>query len=225
MYQLVYAAFIVLILYTSVYYLIPSIKWIFFSHKLGTVISVSRSPTHSFSKPTFNEIILIANLGVEGDSHLGVEVQHLSRRKALPIPPNLRQVHLIQSELFDEFKAIGPDGKGYDINPGDLGENITTRGLDVLNLSVGTRLKFVNEGEDENGKCAVVRVTGLRNPCPQISKFREGLMARCVVKDENGKVVERKAGIMSVVEAGGVVKKGTRIVVKNPWMFKKQDMV
>lgn len=225
MYKLFYAIFTIAVLYISIYHVAPFIKRICFSHKSGTVISVSKSPAHTFSKPTFSEITLIAGLGVEGDSHLGAEVQHLSRRKVVPIPPNLRQVHLIQSELFDEFKAVGPNGKSYDINPGDLGENITTRGLDVLNLSVGTRLKFVNEGDDENGKCAIVKVTGLRNPCPQISQFREGLMARCVVKDENGKVVERKAGVMSVVETGGVVKKGARIVVKEPWIFKKQDMV
>ncbi|KAF8866583.1 PK beta-barrel-protein domain-containing protein-like protein [Acephala macrosclerotiorum] len=225
MYQLVYAIFTVLVLYASIYHLIPLIKRIFFSHKSGIVISISKSPTHTFSKPAFEEITLIAGLGVEGDSHFGVEVQHLSRRKAIPIPPNLRQVHLIQSELFDEFKTTGPNGKSYDINPGDLGENITTRGLDILNLSVGTRLQFVNVGENENARCAVVRVTGLRNPCLQISKFREGLLERCVVKDENGKVVERKAGIMSVVEAGGVVKQGARIVVNEPWLFRKQDRV
>ncbi|KAE8447454.1 hypothetical protein EG329_010727 [Mollisiaceae sp. DMI_Dod_QoI] len=166
MFPLMTGVFIAFILYPVLYYLAIFVKRLFLSHHSGVVLSVSKSPTHSFSKPTFDEITLIAGLGVEGDSHLGVEVQHLSRRKAVPIPPNLRQVHLIQSELFDEFKAIGDNGKSYDINPGDLGENITTRGLDVLNLSVGTRLKFINEGKDGNSKCAVVRVTGLRNPCP-----------------------------------------------------------
>ncbi|KUJ22733.1 PK beta-barrel-protein domain-containing protein-like protein [Mollisia scopiformis] len=169
---LIYAVPAVVFLYASIYYIIPFVKRILFSHRSGVVLSVSKSPTHSFSKPTFDSITLIAGLGVEGDSHLGVEVQHLSRRKGKIIPPNLRQVHIMQSELFDEVKTVGSNGKSYDIKPGDLGENITTRGLDVLNLSVGTRLKFVNEGEDDNGKCAIVRVTGLRNPCPQIDNFR-----------------------------------------------------
>lgn len=94
----------------------------------------------------------------------------------------------------------------------------------MLSLSVGTRLKFVNEGEKSDANCAVIRVNGLRNPCPQIDKFQNGLLARCVLKDA-GKIVERKAGIMSVVEVGGIVKKGARIVVKEPWIFKKQEMV
>lgn len=216
---------VLLIVYLVLKYFIPFLNRVLFSPKSGTVNSVSKSLSHSFSKSTFDQINLIAGLGVEGDSHLGVEVQHLSRRHITPNPPNLRQVHLIHSELFDELKVLDKDGKSYDINPGDLGENIMMQGLDVLSLSVGTRLRFINNGEDGKGKCAIVRVSGLRNPCPQISKFQDGLLQRCLDKDEAGKILERKTGIMSVVEAGGVVKKGAKILVYEPWVFKKMDMV
>jgi len=122
----------------------------------------------------------------------------------------------MQSELFNEFKKEGADGKKYDVKPADLGENITTQGLDLLGMGVGTKLHFVNPGEDEKGEHAVVRVTGLRNPCPQISKFRDGLQERCLVRGEGKEIVGRKAGIMSVVEIGGVVMRGAKIVVERP---------
>jgi MOSC domain-containing protein YiiM len=193
----------------------------------GTVLSLSKSPKHEFSKDLVDSVTLIAGLGIEGDSHLGVEVQHLYRRTGKPpYPPNLRQVHLIHSELFEEFRSEGEDGTRYDVKPGDLGENITTQGLDVLGLGEGTRLHFLNETEeiedlDEQKEThAVVRITGLRNPCWQISKFKAGLQERCLVRDEERKIVERKAGIMAIVEVGGVIRKGARIIVEAPEVFK-----
>lgn len=197
----------------------------------GTVISVSKSSKHEFSKDLVDSITLLAGLGVEGDSHLGVDVQHLFRRVGNPpYPPNLRQVHLIQAELFEEFKVKDETGGSYEVKPGDLGENITTRGLDVLGLSEGTRLRFVNPGEEAPGKdgerdVATVRITGLRNPCWQISKFKKGLQERCIVRDEHRKIVGRKAGIMGVVEFGGVIKKGALILVEAPEVFKGLDQV
>jgi len=122
----------------------------------------------------------------------------------------------VQSELFNEFKNQGLDGKKYDVKPADLGENITTEGLDLLAIGVGTKLHFVNPGSDEKEEHAVIRVTGLRNPCPQIHKFKEGLQERCLVRGLDRSIVKRKAGIMSVVEVGGIVMKGARIVVKRP---------
>ena len=132
-------------------------------------------------------------------------------------------MHLIHSELFSEFQsATGPDGKLYNVKPGDLGENITTSGLDILSLGVGTKLHFLNPGEEEevNGENhAVATVTGLRNPCPQISKFQKGLQEQCLVRNASKEIVERKAGIMTVVDVGGVVKKGARIVVEKPDVY------
>ena len=186
----------------------------------GIVLSVSISSNHVFSKIPAQSITLLENLGVEGDCHCGSEVQHLSRRKSKPYPPNLRQVHLIQSELFQEFRYPGSDGKKYTVRPGDLGENITTTGLDLLGLGVGTKLHFINPATNENGgNHAVVRVTGLRNPCFQISRFQSGLQERCLVRNEAREIVERRAGIMSVVEVGGVVMKDARIVVEKPKIY------
>jgi MOSC domain-containing protein YiiM len=132
----------------------------------------------------------------------------------------------MQSELFDEFMQIEPDGKKYIVHPGHLGENITTRGLDLLGLSEGTRLHFINsEEQDREGEHAVVRITGLRNPCSQINKFQKGLQERCIVRDENRKIVVRKAGVMGVVEVGGVIKSGATILVKAPTVFKEMGQV
>jgi MOSC domain-containing protein YiiM len=207
------------------------------SKESGEILSVSLSITHAFSKTPLPSITLLENLGVEGDCHAGVNVQHRSRLHIQPAPPNLRQVHLIQSELFAEFEKDG-NGKKYVVRPGELGENITTRGLDLLALGRGTRLHFLNprmgqreeaneRGEERwwkgkgkvnemEGDHAIVRVTGLRNPCLQISKFQAGLQERCLVRNAGREIVERKAGIMSVVEVGGVVMKGARIAVEAP---------
>ncbi|WP_331766995.1 MOSC domain-containing protein [Embleya sp. NBC_00896] len=168
----------------------------------GTVTAVGRSAEHSFSKPTENSIRLLAGLGVEGDAHLGVTVKHRSRVAVDPTQPNLRQVHLIHAELHEELAA-----DGYAVTAGDLGENVTTRGVDLLALPTGTLLHL--------GEEAVVEVTGLRNPCPQINAFRSGLLKKVLVRDEAGAVI-RKAGVMGVVRAGGEIRPGDPIRVELP---------
>ena len=163
------------------------------------VISVSRDDEHRFTKPQRESITLVAGLGVEGDAHFGATVQHLSRVRRDPTQPNLRQVHLIHSELFDEVTA--------DIAAGELGENVTTEGVDLLELPRGTRLRL--------GPEAVVELTGLRNPCLQIDGFEPGLLKQVVGTDAEGRTI-RKAGVMAVVIAGGVVKPGDAIAVDIP---------
>ncbi|WP_108989853.1 MOSC domain-containing protein [Streptomyces coelicoflavus] len=168
----------------------------------STVTAVSSNGTYSFTKPNRDSITLLAGLGVEGDVHAGVTVKHRSRVAQDPTQPNLRQVHLIHEELFAE---VGADG--FAVAPGELGENITTRGMDLLGLPVGTLLRV---GDD-----AVLEVTGLRNPCLQIDAFQDGLLKRVVGRDEAGNVV-RKAGIMSVVKRGGTVRPGDTITAELP---------
>ena len=168
----------------------------------ATVEAVSRSATHSFSKPSEPSIELLEGLGVAGDAHLGVTVQHRSRVAADPTQPNLRQVHLIHGELHDELGAAG-----FRVRAGDMGENITTRGIDLLGLPRGTRLHI--------GEQAVVEVTGLRNPCGQLDQFQDGLLSAVLDRDAQGKLV-RKAGIMGVVLAGGVVQPGDTIRAELP---------
>ncbi|TLS44811.1 MOSC domain-containing protein [Streptomyces montanus] len=168
----------------------------------GVVTAVSSNGDYSFSKPNRDSITLLAGLGVEGDVHAGVTVKHRSRMAQDPTQPNLRQVHLIHEELFAE---VG--GEGFQVAPGELGENITTRDIDLLGLPVGTLLRI--------GDGAVVEVTGLRNPCLQIDNFQDGLLKQVVGRDEAGALV-RKAGIMSVVKEGGVVRPGDVIDVKLP---------
>jgi MOSC domain-containing protein YiiM len=167
----------------------------------GTVVAVSANPEYSFTKPNRAAIRLLAGLGVEGDVHAGVTVRHRSRVAQDPTRPNLRQVHLIHEELFTEV------GDAFTVRPGDLGENITTRGLDLLALPTGTLLRLGDE--------AVVEVTGLRNPCRQIDGFQRGLLKRVIGRDGSGAVV-RKAGIMSVVVRGGLVRPGDPIVADPP---------
>ncbi|NQW16677.1 MAG: MOSC domain-containing protein [Chloroflexi bacterium] len=157
----------------------------------GRVAAVSASSSHTFSKPTHTSITLIEGLGVDGDAHNGVTVKHRSRVRQDPTQINLRQVHLIHSELFDELS-----GMGFSVGAGEMGENVTTGGIDLLGLPTGTRLHLGDE--------AVVEVTGLRNPCSQIDGLEPGLMDATLGRDANGNVV-RKAGIMSIVIAGGVV--------------------
>ncbi|EWC59405.1 MOSC domain protein [Actinokineospora spheciospongiae] len=169
---------------------------------MGTVEAVSRSGRHSFTKPTEEGITLLAHLGVEGDAHAGELVKHRSRVRRDPTQPNLRQVHLMHAELHDELAALG-----FTVAAGQLGENVTTRGVDLLGLPTGTLLHL--------GEEAVVEVTGLRNPCPQIDAFQDGLLRHVVGRDERGNVV-RKAGIMSVVLVGGRVRPGDTIRVQVP---------
>jgi MOSC domain-containing protein YiiM len=168
----------------------------------GVITAVSRSAEYTFSKPNADGIMLVAGLGVEGDVHQGVTVKHRSRVARDPSQPNLRQVHLIHSELHDELRAAG-----FTVEPGQIGENVTTRGIDLLALPTGTRLHLGDE--------AVVEVTGLRNPCLQLEHFQSGLQKAVLDRDEAGKLV-RKAGIMSVVLTGGLVRPGDAIRVELP---------
>ncbi|WP_431282622.1 MOSC domain-containing protein [Humitalea sp. 24SJ18S-53] len=168
----------------------------------GVVAGVSRAPGHHFSKPAALSIRLTAGLGVEGDAHAGVTVKHRSRVAADPTTPNLRQVHLLHGELLDELVAAG-----FRVGPGLLGENVTTRGLDLLGLPAGTLLSL--------GATAIVEVTGLRNPCLQLDRFQPGLMAATLGRDADGRLI-RKAGVMAVVIAGGDVLPGDGIGVALP---------
>ncbi len=166
------------------------------------VLSVSLNQEHNFSKKREGRIMLVKGLGVEGDAHFGATVQHRSRVARNPEQPNFRQVHLLQSEILEELKT-----KGYTINPGEMGENITTRGIDLLSLPTNAELRI--------GKEAVVQVKGLRNPCSQIDDFKNGLMRQFVRKDDSGNPVYL-AGVMGVVLTGGEVKPGDSIVVSMP---------
>ncbi|WP_374447946.1 MOSC domain-containing protein [Stella sp.] len=168
----------------------------------GTVIAVAASPGHTMTKPLRDAIRLLAGLGVEGDAHQGATVKHRSRVARDPTQPNLRQVHLIHAELLDELAA-----SGFDVPPGRMGENVTTRGIDLLGLPAGTRLHL--------GRDAVVAVTGLRNPCHQLNGLQPGLMAASLGRDAEGGLV-RKAGVMAIVLAGGEVRGGDTIAVELP---------
>ena len=161
------------------------------------VIAVHRSTTHGFSKYAEDRIRLLAALGVAGDAHSGATVKHRSRVRRDPGAPNLRQVHLMQSELFAELMA-----RGFAVWPGDLGENITTEGIDLLALPQGTRLRL--------GAHALVQVTGLRNPCVQLDRFQPGLMHAVLDQDAAASLV-RKAGVMGIVLEGGEVRPGDAI--------------
>jgi MOSC domain len=168
----------------------------------ATVLAVASSPRHKFSKAPALQISLIAGLGVMGDAHAGLTVKHRSRVAKDPTVPNLRQVHLMHAELFDELGL-----QGFTVTPGDLGENITTHGIDLLALATDTILHI--------GPQASVRITGLRNPCSQIDKFRKGLMAATLARDRAGNLI-RKAGVMSVVLTGGDIAPGDTIHIEPP---------
>ncbi|MDR3083812.1 MAG: MOSC domain-containing protein [Streptomyces sp.] len=168
----------------------------------GTVSAVSSNGAYSFTKPNRESIRLLAGLGVEGDVHSGETVKHRSRIRKDPTQPNLRQVHLIHEELFDEVRQAG-----FEVAAGQLGENVTTRGIGLLDLPRGTLLRLGDE--------AVVEVTGLRNPCAQIDDFRKGLLKQVVEQDEEGKP-RFKAGIMGVVVTGGVVRPGDLVGIELP---------
>jgi hypothetical protein len=168
----------------------------------GTVIAVSKSPSHSFSKLNQKSIKLLTGLGAEGDVHLGEKVQHRSRVAKDPNQPNLRQVHLIHAELHNELRE-----RGFDVSAGQMGENITTRGINLLGLPPGTRLHI--------GKTAIVEVTGLRNPCYQLDDFQAGLMKAVLDRDEQGNLI-RKAGVMGIVLTDGEVYVNDDIRVELP---------
>jgi MOSC domain-containing protein YiiM len=169
----------------------------------GVVLAVSSTPTHTMSKPTRDSIRLVENVGVEGDCHAGATVQHVSRVRADATQPNLRQVHLIHSELHDELQA----GGFAPLAPGEMGENITTRGLDLLGLPTGTRLRL--------GDAAIIEITGLRNPCAQLDELQPGLMAAVLDRDAQGNLI-RKAGVMAVVIASGPVRPGDAVAIELP---------
>lgn len=168
----------------------------------GIVTAVSCGASHSFSKPNQDAIRLIAGIGVEGDAHAGPTVKHRSRVAKNPSQPNLRQVHLIHAELHEELTAAG-----FEVLAGDMGENVTTRGVDLLSLPEGTRLHL--------GADAVIELTGLRNPCVQIDRFRKGMMKAVLDRDAEGNLI-RKAGVMAVVLEGGTVRPGNGIRIELP---------
>ena len=169
---------------------------------MSRVVAVSSSPSHTFHKDNLPQIRLLAGLGVEGDAHCGTTVKHRSRVAQNPDQPNLRQVHLIHAELFDTLAE-----QGFTVAPGELGENVTTRGVDLLSLPVGARLAL--------GESAVVELTGLRNPCAQIDNFQKGLLAAVLGRDNQGQLV-RKSGVMGIVLTGGEVRPGDAIRVTLP---------
>ena len=171
-------------------------------HKDAVVVSVSRDDKHRFNKRLVDEIELIEGIGIKGDAHAGTTVQHRSRVRADPTQPNLRQVHLLHGELFAELRD-----HGFDVAPGQLGENVVTSGVDLLALPRRTVLRI--------GPQAAIEMTGLRNPCKQIETFKPGLLKEVVGRDNDGNVV-RKAGVMSIVIRGGTVRPGDRIVVELP---------
>ena len=172
------------------------------TRRKGIVESVNRSPAHKTVKPNRRSIRLLPGLRVEGDVHQGTTVKHRSRVARDPKQPNLRQVHLIHAELHDELREAG-----LNVTAGQMGENITTRGIDLLSLPRGTRLSL--------GDAAVVEVTGLRSPYSQLEGLQSGLMRAVLERDGHGNLV-RKAGIMSIVVSGGEVRPGDSIDVELP---------
>jgi MOSC domain-containing protein YiiM len=169
---------------------------------VGTVIAVALSPKHTMHKPVRDSIQLIAGQGVEGDAHAGATVKHRSRVRRDPSQPNLRQVHLLHAELLDELRAAG-----FALEPGQIGENVTTRGIDLLGLPTGARLRL--------GATALVEFTGLRNPCVQLDGTQPGLMAATLDRDDEGNLV-RKAGVMAIVLSAGEIRPGDPIAVFLP---------
>ncbi len=160
----------------------------------ATVIAVASDSGHNFSKPLRSSITLIEGIGVEGDAHAGKTVQHLHDKKKTPAAPNLRQVHLMHAELFDELT-----GQGLAVAAGQMGENIVTRGVDLLSLPQGTLFYL--------GSAAVIEITGLRSPCYKLNMIQEGLTRALVEKRADGSL-NRKSGVMAVVQTGGIVKAG-----------------
>jgi len=166
------------------------------------IVAVHRDDRHAFTKWPEPAIMLVAGHGVQGDAHYGTTVQHRSRVAADPSQPNLRQVHLLHAEILDGLRR-----QGFRVDPGTLGENITTRGLDLLGLPRGTRLHL--------GPRAVIEITGLRNPCRQLDRYQHGLTQAMLDKDECGRLV-RKAGVMAIVLTGGKVREDDVIKVALP---------
>jgi MOSC domain-containing protein YiiM len=166
------------------------------------VTAVSRSKGHTFSKPNVPAILLVAGLGVEGDAHMGARVKHRFHAMRNPLAPNLRQVHLMHEELFDELRQAG-----FHLWPGAIGENVTTRGVDLLALPKAARLRL--------GAEAVIEITGLRKPCKQIDAFQPGLLKAVLGRNPEGRPI-LKGGVMAIVINGGYVKAGDAILVELP---------
>ncbi len=166
------------------------------------VDSVSASPNHNLSKVSRQEIELLEGLGVKGDAHLGKTVKHRSRVARDPSQPNLRQVHLMRKELLDELRL-----EGFAIAPGQMGENITTSGIDLMNLPYGTNLKIGNE--------VVVELTGFRSPCAQLDSIQTGLMKALLVHGSDNKYIS-KAGVMGIIIRGGLVRPNDKIEIQYP---------
>lgn len=168
----------------------------------ATIFAVAASAAHSMAKPAKEYIRLLAGLGVAGDAHCGAAVKHRSRVAVDPGAPNLRQVHLIHAELHDELAVLG-----FRLTPGQMGENITTRGIDLLALPRGAKLQI--------GVAAVLEITGLRNPCAQLDGIQQGLMAAVIGRGPDGGLI-RKAGVMGIVLTGGTVRPGDGIRITLP---------
>ena len=168
----------------------------------GVVTAVSRSARHTLTKPNQDNIRLLAGLGVEGDAHSGTTVKHRSRVARDPSQPNLRQVHLVHAELHDTVNE-----QGFAVAAGQMGENVTTRGIDLLGLPTGARLRL--------GDMAIIEVTGLRNPCGQLDHIQPGLMGATLERAADSSLI-RKAGIMAVVVEGGEVRPGDPIRIELP---------
>ncbi|MFI5122925.1 MAG: MOSC domain-containing protein [Vicinamibacteria bacterium] len=167
-----------------------------------TIVAVSRGSSHGPGKGNRDSIRLVAGIGVEGDAHAGKTVQHLSRVRRDPSQPNLRQVHLIHAELHEGLRR-----QGFEVEPGQMGENVTTAGVDLLALPRGTRLRL--------GDRALVELTGLRNPCTQLDAIAPGLMEATLARDDDGALI-RKAGVMAIVLEGGEVRPGDPLTIQLP---------
>jgi MOSC domain-containing protein YiiM len=179
---------------------------------VGEVICVAAHSRHAFSKTPSEQINVLQGLGVEGDAHCGLTVKHRSRVAANPHQPNLRQVHLFAAEMLDELTE-----RGFSVQPADLGENITTRGVDLIHLPLGTHLQI--------GNTVRLEITGLRNPCKQIDNFQSGLMQAVLGRDEKGSLVLR-AGVMAIVLEGGPVRRGDKIkLILPPLPHRKLERV
>lgn len=168
----------------------------------GIVVAVSRIPRHRFSKEVVDSVLLVAGHGVDSDAHAGATVQHRSRKRWRPDLPNLRQVHLLHAELLDDLRS-----RGFDVPAGAIGENVLTRGVNLLALPTGARLRL--------GPDAVIEVTGLRNPCVQMDRYSDGLMEAVLRREPDG-TLARLAGVMGVVLTGGTVRAGDTVGVALP---------
>ena len=180
--------------------------------KTGKIISLNKSPKHCLSKQPYASISLLKGLGVEGDVHMGKTVKHRSRVAKDPTQPNFRQIHLIPNELFTELRLLG-----FEVRAGEMGENITTEGINLLELPKDTILKI--------GLEAKIKITGLRNPCNQLNSIKSGLMQAVISKDASGNLI-RKAGVMGIVIEGGVITLDDHIEIHLPSKpFEKLDKV